>query len=52
MFAELGSARLPHKLLMTLMAEVTVIVNTRPIALVPTDIDKPQPPLPSMLLTM
>lgn len=52
MFAELGSARLPHKLLMTLMAEVTVIVNTRPIALVPTDIDKPQPLLPSMLLTM
>ena len=28
------------------------LVNTRPIALVPTDIDKPQPLLPSMLLTM
>ena len=52
MFAELGSAQLPHKLLMTLMAEVTVIVNARTIALVPTNIAKPQLLLPSMLLTM
>ena len=43
MFAELGSAELTYELLVTLMAEVTAIVNARPIALVPTDIDEPQP---------
>ena len=52
MFAELGSAQLTHELLVTLMAEVTAIVNARPIALVPTDVDEPQPLSPSMLLTM
>lgn len=34
MFAELGSAQLTHELLVTLMAEVTAIVNARPIVLV------------------
>ena len=52
MFAELASAELTHELLVTLMAEVTAIVNARPIALVPTDVDEPQPLSPSMLLTM
>ena len=52
MFAELGSSQLTHELLVTLMAEVTAIVNARPIALVPTDVDEPQPLSPSMLLTM
>ena len=52
MFAELGSAQLTHELLVTLMAEVTAIVNARPIALVPTDVEEPQPLSPSMLLTM
>ena len=52
MFAELGSAQLTHELLVTLMAEVTAIVNACPIALVPTDVDEPQPLSPSMLLTM
>ena len=52
MFAELGSAQLTHELLVTLMAEVTSIVNARPVALVPTDADEPQPLSPSMLLTM
>lgn len=37
---------------MTLMAEVTAIVNARPIALAPTDVVEPQPLLPSMLFTM
>ena len=46
------SAQLTHKLLVTLMAKVTTIVNTRPIALVPTDVDEPQPLSPLMLLTM
>ena len=35
MFAALGSAQLTHELLVTLMAEVTAIVNARPIVLVP-----------------
>lgn len=52
MFAELGSAQLTHELLVTLMAEVTAIVNARPIAAMPTDADEPQPLSPSMLLTM
>ena len=52
MFAELGSSQLTHELLVTLMAEVSAIVNARPIALVPTDVDEPQPLSPSMLLTM
>ena len=52
MFAKLRSAQLTHKLLVTLMAEVTAIVNPRPIALVPTDVEEPQPLSPSMLLTM
>ena len=30
MFAELGSTQLTHKLLVTLMVEVTAIVNARP----------------------
>ena len=50
--AELGSAQLTHELLITLMAEVTGIVNARPIAAVPSDVDEPQPLSPSMILTM
>ena len=34
------------------MAEVTGIVNSRPIATVPSDVDEPQPLTPAMLLTM
>ena len=52
MFAELGSHQLTHELLVTLMAEVTAIVNARPISAIPTDADEPQPLSPSMLLTM
>ena len=51
-FAELGSHQLTHKLLVTLMVEVTAIVNARPISATPTDADGPQPLSPSMLLTM
>ena len=52
MFAELGSTQLTHELLVTLMAEVTAIVNARPIAAIPSDVDDPQPLSPAMLLTM
>jgi len=34
------------------MAEVTGIVNSRPIVTVPSDVDEPQPLTPAMLLTM
>ena len=52
MFAELGSAQLTHEVLVTLMAEVSAIVNARPISAIPTDTDEPQPLSPSMLLTL
>jgi hypothetical protein len=52
MFPELGSPQLTHELLVTLMAEITGIINSRPIAVVPSGIDQPQPLTPNMLLTM
>ena len=52
MFLQLGSPQLTHELLVTLMAEVTGIINSRPIAAVPSDADEPQPLTPNMLLTM
>ena len=52
MFLELGGSQLTHELLVTLMAEVTAIVNARPITTIPSDTDEPEPLSPSMLLTM
>lgn len=52
MLLEIGSSRLTHELLVTLMAEVTAINNARPIATIPSDADEPQPLTPTMLLTM
>ena len=52
MFLELGGSQLTHELLVTLMAEVTAIVNARPITTVPSDTDEPQPLSPAMLLTL
>ena len=52
MFAQLGSTQLSHELLVTLMAEVTAIVNARPITPIPSDADDPRPLSPAMLLTM
>ena len=52
MILELGGSQLTHELLVTLMAEVTAIVNARPITTVPSDTDEPQPLSPAMLLTM
>ena len=47
MFLELRSPQLTHELLVTLMADVTGIINSRLIA-----VDQPQPLTPNMLLTM
>ena len=52
MLLELGGSQLTHELLVTLMAEVTAIVNARPITTVPSDTDEPQPLSPAMLLSM
>ena len=52
MLLELGKPQLTHELLVTLLAEVSAIVNARPIATIPSDVDDPQPLSPSMLLTL
>ncbi|CAB3983014.1 PREDICTED: uncharacterized protein LOC107357656 [Paramuricea clavata] len=52
MFSDLGPCQLTHELLVTLMAEVSGIVNSRPISTIPSDADQPQPLTPNMLLTM
>lgn len=49
---EIGCPQLSHELLVTLMAEVTGIVNGRPITLIPSDVDEPHPLTPAMLLSM
>ena len=40
---ELGGSQLIHKLPVTLMAEVTAIINALPITTIPSDSDEPQP---------
>ena len=52
MLMQIGGQQLTHELLTTLMAEVTGIVNSRPIGIIPSDIEEPQPLTPAMLLTM
>ena len=52
MLLKIGHSQLMHELLVTLMAEVTGIVNSHPIATIPSDTDEPQPLTPAMLLTM
>ncbi|CAB4021459.1 PREDICTED: uncharacterized protein LOC107357656 [Paramuricea clavata] len=52
MLSKLGPRQLTHDLLVTLMAEVSAIVNAHPIGVLPTDPDHPQPLSPALLLTM
>ena len=52
MFAEPGKTQLTHEFLITLMAEVTGIVNARPLTGIPGDVDDPQPLSPAALITM
>jgi hypothetical protein len=52
MLLKIGAAQLDDELLLTLMAEVSSIVNNRPITAVSADTDTPVPLSPSMLLTM
>ena len=51
MLAELGPRHLTHEVLTTLMAEVTAIVNSRPLVPVSTDPTMPEILTPSTLLT-
>ena len=50
MLVETGVQKLTHELLVTLMSEVTAIVNSRPITAIPSDTDEPLPLTPSTLL--
>ena len=50
-FADLGPRHLTHEVLSTLMAEVTAIVNARPLIPVPSDPDMPEILTPATLLT-
>ena len=52
MFSYLGPCQVTHELLVTLMAEVLEIVNSRPISTIQSDADQPQPHTPNTLLTM
>ena len=52
MLLDLGKHQLTHDLLVTLLVEVTPIVNARPIATIPSDTDDPHPLSPATLLTM
>ena len=52
MLLEIGTSQLTHELLVILMAEVTGIVNSRPISALSSDTDEPQPLSPAMLITM
>lgn len=52
MLLKIASPQLDHELMTTLLAEVTSIVNGRPITAITTDADEPNPLTPSMLLTM
>ena len=49
--ADLGPKRLTHEVLTTLMAEVTAIVNARPLLPVPSDPEMPEILTPATLLT-
>ena len=42
MLLNIGSSQLDHDLLVTLIAEVTGIVNNRPLTAISTDIDQPR----------
>ncbi|XP_073763460.1 uncharacterized protein [Danio rerio] len=46
-----GNAKLTHEVLVTFMAEVTAIVNARPLTAVSTDPEHPEILTPAMLLT-
>ena len=52
MLLGIGRAQLTHELPVTLMAEVSGIVHSRPIAAISSDVDEPQPLTPAMVLTM
>ncbi|XP_077862087.1 uncharacterized protein LOC144343438, partial [Saccoglossus kowalevskii] len=52
MYVQLGKPQFSHDLLTTLMAEVSAIVNSRPITTVPSDSKDPVVSTPNMIVTM
>ncbi|KAK0135215.1 hypothetical protein N1851_028957 [Merluccius polli] len=51
MLLQCGSSRLTHKVLTTLMAEITAVMNARPLVPVSSDPESPLILTPAMLLT-
>ena len=51
MLSDVSSQNLTHEVLTTVMAEVSAIINSRPITTISTDPDNPTILSPSMLLT-
>ncbi|XP_028416432.1 uncharacterized protein LOC114540496 [Dendronephthya gigantea] len=52
MLLKIGSSQLDDELLLTLMAEVTAIINNHPISAISADTDEPIPLSPAALLTL
>lgn len=52
MLTQIGSSQLTHKLLTTLMEEVTSVVNSRPLMAVPSNMDDPRPLTTATLMSM
>ncbi|XP_077866173.1 uncharacterized protein LOC144353755 [Saccoglossus kowalevskii] len=52
LYVQLGKPQFSHDLLTTLMAEVSAIVNSRPITTVPSDSKDPVALTPNMIVTM
>ncbi|VDI05824.1 Hypothetical predicted protein [Mytilus galloprovincialis] len=51
MLSELPGKELSHEVLVTLLAEVSAIINSRPLTCVPTDSDEPLPLTPNLIIT-
>ena len=51
MLSELPGKELSHEVLVTLLAEVSAIINSRPLTCVPTDADEPLPLTPNLIIT-
>lgn len=51
MLSQIQPSHLSHKVLSTFMAEVSAIINSRPLTTISTDVSAPSLPTPAMILT-
>ncbi|VDI40104.1 Hypothetical predicted protein [Mytilus galloprovincialis] len=51
LLSELPGKELSHEVLVTLLAEVSAMINSRPLTRVPTDSDEPFPLTPNLIIT-